>query len=54
EFTGASLDGEDIALDERHVCIELDRSAKAHLHLKLKRFAHRPTYDLPDYDSAAS
>ena len=54
EFTGASLDGEDIALDERHVCIELDRSAIAHLHLKLKRFAHRPTYDLPDYDSAAS
>ena len=54
EFTGASLDGEDIALDERHVCIELDRSAKAHLHLKLKRFAHRPTYDLPDYNSAAS
>jgi len=54
EFTGASLDGEDIAIDERHVCIELDRSAKAHLHLKLKRFAHRPTYDLPDYDSAAS
>ncbi len=54
EFTGASLDSEDIALDKRHVCIELDRSAKAHLHLKLKRFAHRPTYDLPDYDSAAS
>ena len=54
EFTGASLDSVDIALDKRHVCIELDRSAKAHLHLKLKRFAHRPTYDLPDYDSAAS
>ncbi len=54
EFTNARVDGEVIALDGLHVCIELDRSAKAHLHLKLKRFAHRPTYDLPDYDSAAS
>jgi len=54
EFTSARVDGKVIALDGLHVCIELDRSAKAHLHLKLKRFAHRPTYDLPDYHSAAN
>jgi len=46
-FTGARLDGEELALDERHVCIELQRSTVARLHLELRRFAHRPTYEWP-------
>ena len=51
EFTGAVVDGEEIALSSRHVKIELGRSAQARLQLRLKRFAHRPTYQLPEWNS---
>ena len=51
EFTGARLDGQEMALDGQHVCVQLERSTQVRLRLKLKRFAHRPTYQLPDYHS---
>tara|TARA_Y100001934_G_scaffold146010_1_gene175352 strand:- start:64 stop:948 length:885 start_codon:yes stop_codon:yes gene_type:complete len=52
EFTGAVLDGEEASLSGRHVEIELGRSAQARLQLRLKRFAHRPSYQLPEWSPA--
>ena len=52
EFTGAVLDGEEASLSGRHVEIELGRSAQARLQLRLKRFAHRPSYRLPEWSPA--
>ena len=52
EFTGAVLDGEEASLSGRHVEIELGRLAQARLQLQLKRFAHRPSYQLPEWSPA--
>ncbi len=53
-FTSARLEGGDgdaeVAVDDRHLQVELGPAAQVHLHLGLRRFAGRPSYDLPEFD----
>ena len=55
EFTGARLEdeaGEDqhLEVNDRYLQVHLGPAARAHLHLGLTRFAHRPSYEFPPFD----
>ena len=55
EFTEVAVDGSNdptqrIAVNGKHIKIDLAPGAQARLRLGLRRFVHRPTYAVPAYD----
>lgn len=55
-FTAARLEveggpkGQTLKTNSRHLLVRLGPSARARLHLDIKRFVHQPTYDFPPFE----
>ncbi|MBD04789.1 MAG: hypothetical protein CME24_10645 [Gemmatimonadetes bacterium] len=53
-FTGGSAQTDDVTsqvgVNDRHLSVDLGPGAQTRLHLQIRRFAHRPCYDGPDWE----